>query len=504
MTVPARISVRVTVAGVDISALVQPGSLTVDNVLTQRVDTCSFKLESDLPLALDTWQEVHVLGDNFSFFGGHITSIEEEAGANLGIAYAIKASDFSLRLDKVLVKEEFEEKTDAEMILALFAKYVPGEGYNVSDAVTSIKQYSRKRFNRVTLLEAITDLAKTANAEFYVDAAKKLWFFERSSGTAEIPPFGFSDTPDYSSMQPYYGFSIDRDGSGVVNRVEVVGGNYRSDDTTFFLAGTGEDERISLPFRMHAADGATAVQIWRNDGTEAVPVWTALNVLVGHIDKLELANDVLYYYSEMVIEQAGNWPALANAVKIFAKYEVPLRARVRNNASIAHFGIVMDDVIVDNTITDKTVARLAGLAKLAESAMTKTAASLKTQASNYAGAQVAPIRAGMFVSVVNTTHGIHSTYLVNRVEMSVGVNGRAEFTLDLGTYSPDLVDMLLSLARAAAPKAEWRTDEVLDELMQTAEQVSLSETHDGSASQGPYYFSETPADAFVWGYGAFQ
>ena len=504
MTFPARLALTVLIAGTDVTDYVAPGEFSISNVLTKQIDTCTLTLEDARLVNPQAWQELVVLDGSERAFGGYIISAEEVEGAAtdedepasvFGVNYSISASDYSIRLEKVVVKKEFVNMTDAAILAALFAEYLPSEGFDATTHVSAIKTHPRKRFNRLTLLECIQDLAKLAKADFYVDYEKRLHYFEANTETATTP-FVLSDDPDKISSMPYFDMSVSKDGAGLVNRVEVLGGNYRSDDTEFVLAGNGADARIILPFKLHAPDGHSSVQIWRNDGDDVTPIWTPLTVLTGYIDQLANPDEVLYYYQEKVIEIDTAWPALEKAVRLFAKYEVPLRTRVKDQASIDHYGLVLDDVIVDDTITDKAVARLAGLAKLAESAMAKTALSLKC---NQPG-----LKAGQVATVVNSTHGINGNYLVQKVSVQASVAGKAEYSIALGTYNPSLIDIMLLLAKNAKPKPIWRDDEVLDELLQAAESISFAEVVDEVASVPPYWFSSDPAVGFDWGFGSFD
>jgi hypothetical protein len=495
MTFPTRLSVTVTIGGVDVTAKIRPGTLNISNVLTQQIDTLSATIDGAKLLNLSDWQEVIVLDGTTRIFGGFLLNNKKAEGANLDTDFNIAASDYSVRLNKVYIKEEYVNTSDADIISDIFTTYLSGEGYDVSTYVTELYTHPSMRFNRVTVLDVIKRLAKLAKADWYVDYDKKLHFFP--SGTAgSAAPFGLSDTPNFSTTYPYHDLVIDEDGSGVVNRVEIVGGNYRSDDTTFYLAGTGQDNRISVPFKLHAPTGQTSIQVWRNDGTLASPVWTALTVKVGYVDDLVSATDVLYYFNEKVLEQTANWPNLANAVKVTAKYEVPLRTRVQDQASYNHYGMYFDDVIVNTSIIDKAVARLAGLAELAEKSLAKTSISLEVDQPG--------IRAGQIVHFVSALHSKDADYIVQRVTCKVGVNGRAFYKVSLGTYNTGLIDMLLSIAKSTKGEVAWSDEEVLDEVLQVAESISLTESVSVATSTNPYYFSETLADAFIWGFGTFD
>jgi hypothetical protein len=482
MTFPDRITASLFIGGVDYTEYVRPGSLKINNVLTQQIDTLDAILDAP-PSAPSDWQEVVAYDGSEKIFGGYLLKPADKDGRDLGLEYTIAASDYSIRFATIRVKIEYQNMTDKAIIADLFSQFLPGEGFDVSTFVSVTRTHDKMRFNRCTLLDAIKTLASFGNADWYVDEDKKLHFFTSESSKA---PFELSDNPNYSTSYPYNNLLRNLDGSGVINRVEVVGGSYQSADATFYLAGTGADSRVALPFKFHAPDGYSAIQVWRNDGTYAVPVWTALTVKVGYIDQLVDANDVLFYFGEKVLEQATMWPALANAVKITAKYDVPLRTRITDPASFAHYGMYFDGLIVDNSITSKATAKLAAKALLAKSSICTTALSFSLYQPG--------LRAGQVVKLRNELRNIAQNFLVQRVAAVVDVNGRVKYDVAVGVYSPTLIDLIMSLAKASEKPAEWLTNEVLDEILQQAETITFAESFAVSDSVGPYYISPDPLE----------
>lgn len=491
MTFPDRLDITLLIDGVDFTEYVRPGSLVIDNALTRQVDTLRVYLENP-PTTPRDWQEIIVYDGATKIFGGYVISFKDKDGADLGLDHNLSASDYSIRFEHVRIKEQYLNKTDAYIINDIFTKYLAVEGFDVSTYVISLKTHDRIRFNRVLVMDVIKQLADLAGADWYVDCEKKLHFFDTENNSS---PFNLSDNPDFVSDYPYNDLELNRDGSGIVNRIEVIGGNYQSEDTTFYLAGTGSENRVIIPFRLHAPDGDSSIQVWRNDGTVISPIWTQLTVKVGYIDKITASDDVLFYFNEKVLEQENPFPDLANAVKITAKYEVPLRMVVQDTISYDHYGMWFDDVINDQNIETKATAKLRGKSKLAQSAYGKSVITLSCDQPG--------LRSGQTVSIKNALRLIDSTYLIQRVTCTVGIYGRSVFKVTLGTYNPDLIDLLVSLAKRSQPSAPWREDEVLDEVFQSNESLSFDENDTVIESIEPYYFSNDPSEAFYLPYGAF-
>ena len=282
------------------------------------------------------------------------------------------------------------------------------------------------------------------------------------------------------------------DGTGIVNRVEIVGGMYLSDDQTFILAGNGQDVRISLPFKLHAPVGQTSIQAWKNNGTYAAPSWTALGVGTSYIDILGGAITALVYFQEKVIEQAIPWPNLGNAVKIVARAEIPLLYRLVEISSYHHYGNRwFDETIVDTNITTKSAAQLRAQAELMQNSTAKVAGSIIMQQPG--------LRAGQVISLDYHKPDMQGNYLIQRCTISIGINGMTSYACDLGIYNADMLDLLIALAREVGPEAPWRTDEILNDLIQLIETVEASEINTSVASFEPYYFSNVDAEAMTFG-----
>lgn len=492
MTYPPATVITMTINGTNVEDYIltaEGREILIESVLTSQVDTASFQLESP-PIVPANWQEIIIQNDGTTIFGGYITRVEADPvrKGGTGITYTIDAADYSIKLAKTYVKAEYENKTDAYIINDLFTTYLPE--IETATYLSTIKTFERVRFNRISLENVLIKICELSCADYYVDYDKKLHFFATS---ADAAPFGISDAPDYSTTYPYSNFLMAADGSGVVNVVEVVGGAYVGDDETFYLPGTGEDTKIKLPFRIRAPIGETSIQVWRNDGTVAVPVWTALDVLAGYINTLTDNTKVLYYYQESVLEGYDNWPNLENAVKVTARREIPLRTRVRNQASYDLYGHWLQEIISDSSIVTKAEAKTLGRAKLTENAFAYPAMTCAIYQSG--------LRSGMMLPVTNDKLNIVDEYIIQRATMHIPDSKIMTTDLELGAYDADLIDMIRSLARKFSDTELWRDDEVLDEILDVSMEILLSDyaAHISiSQSAGPYLWDDCNWNFGVW------
>ena len=495
MTFPSRLNLQVTLNGVDITSEIN-SQIRVSNTLTKQSDSCKFSIKDTSSLTLTKWDEVVVLDGSTKLFAGYYL---EDRGKTFGIKddLSLEFSDYAVLLEKIKIKAEYENMTDAAIIADLVSTYLPA-GWDGTTHVEEIKTLERIRFNRISITEALGALADRANADWYVDHDKQIHFFLNETNLA---PFAISSDEseiDLSTVYPGEKFDVERTAIEVVNRVEVVGGFYRSEDQTFYIAGTGQDNRAQLPFKMYAPDGETSLLVERNDGTESSPVWTSLTVKVGYIDELTGTDEVLHYFNEKVLEQQNNWPNLPNAIKVTGQYDVPLRVRVRddNSRDLYDVGVYLDAIIVDKDITTKKDGRLAGQALLAQKAFERETVDFEVRAHG--------LRSGQIINVRQDALNVDDDFLIRRVTAEIEPGGHAVYRVSCGGYSEDLVDLLIKIARLKNIEDTWRDDEVLDELLVQNEDLALTEgTPTVTPDTSPYNWG-ADADELVWDFGRWE
>ena len=440
------------------------------------------------------WEEIIILDGATKLHGGYVLDVLKyrmDRNNSKVIIYKITCGSYAALLERRRAKIEYENKTDAYIIddlLTTYASEIEGATY-----VDIIKTYVNKRFNRTTVYAAIDSLADDAGASWYVDEDKKLHFFLNEELEA---PFDISDDPDYSATYSASNIEIYTDGTGVCNKVEVVGGSYLSADTTDYYAGTGQSEKISLHYRYHKPDGESSILVWRNDGTEGSPSWTSLTVGAGHIDSVTTTSACLYYYQEKMIEQLNDWPELPNAMKITGQFEAPLITRLYDDASHTHYGMWFEQVIIDESIINKEDSKIAGRTKLAQSSLATTSIIFDTMKHG--------LRAGYTIHITNSDLGIDDDYFIQKVNSTIEIGGFAKYTVTVGTYNPELADYILRLARKAEA-TPWREDEVLNEILDQSESLALAESIPAvSTSAPPYTWGPTGTNDFEWGFGVWS
>ena len=456
---------KVKIDGTDRAAKIRP-DIEVENVLTKQVDSARFFIEDAGALGLTELQEVIISNDaeTVRYFAGFIDHLTEYARGTY-LDYDVECTDYTFLLEhpEALVNGEYVSQNDDVIIADFMASSCPD--IEVATYVKSLRTLERVRFPRMTPREVLEVLAEMSGGDWYVDygptgGAEKAYlrYFDAETYSA---PFELSDSPDMAASYPYEEL-VQETWAPAVNMVEVVGGDYLSGDQLLYLAGDGEATEILSPYRLRAPV-AGSLAVWRNDGSDAVPSWTALTVGVGYINDIT-DYDCLLYYQEKYIEFATAPPDLKLAVKVSGRQEIPVRVRVRDNPSYAEYGRWLATVIVDREIVSKDGARKRAKAVLAQEAMALPRFRLRTRQAGF--------EAGQKVRLVNSARGLDDYYLIQRVVTHFEGGGYANYDVELGTYNPDLVDLIIGLKRQT--RAEWSEDEVLDELLDVSVSVPVT------------------------------
>lgn len=461
---------KIKIATVDLSTSVDMTSLRISNIINKRIDTARLIVHDTTgSIVISNWDEVIIsnTGETTRYFAGYITHIEHPL---IGITktFVCRAQDYTVLTDRVIVNVSYEDKTAAYILNDLLTTYLAE--IDAATYVATGKTFDKILFNRVTLRQTIDRLAKECGFDWYVDYSKNLHFFPIEQ---HLAPFGISDSPDGSATYAAERLRYTKESMTIINRVVVVGGDYLSDDATFYLPNNNVTTELLMPYKMRAPVGQSAIQVWHNDGNDGAPDWAADVVGTDYIHTLGgNGYTVLHNYQEKLLKFDTAPPDLNLAVKITVRYEVPVLMRVSSELSYSTYGRWFDGKIVNKNLTSRNAAKLAGKALLAESAFVRETG--RFELTDRDG-----LIAGQRLSMVDTKRSIDGNYLINRVETTWLEGGTVcLYQISFGEYNPDLIDLLISLKESSYEVRETRVDEVLNELFERLETLGLSETTD--------------------------
>jgi len=459
--------IKVKIAGNDVTQYLEEKSLKVDSVITDRIDTCGFTLvDTGGSLSIAGKDEIIISndGETVRYFGGYLASIEPGIEGITG-TFICKAQDYSVLLGTVLVNKVFEDKTDKEILQALFTEYlaeITTADY-IQDGLTNV----HIDFNRTTLAEAVSTLAANSGFDWYVDYDKKLHYFHPTSNLA---PFHLSDNPNMSTTFPYAALKYKKDASHIINLVTVEGGTYFSDDMTYVGEANGEATKFLLPYKLHPPVGYDLIRVYENIGSDETPNWDEFTVGIDNVDELGGGIDVLYNFDEKLLIFAAAPSELKKAIQVIGRYDVPVLCRIRSITSYDLYGKWFEEKVANQDIDDKGWAMLVGKGILADSAFVKESGSLYCD--------IDGLVAGQRVYIANAIRGIEAYYIIHKVTMSILGGTYCRYKVQFGEYNPDLIDLLIAHKLRSAQYQGRRDDEVLLELLEFGESLPLVEVVD--------------------------
>jgi hypothetical protein len=261
-----KIDLQVTLDSVDITSHVPLDGDAFEHMsaINDELDTLRVNVRNGDLLGLNGWQDIKVLDGSDVLFGGYTLTTGIRPGVNLAKNdVPVGASDYAAYLKKVYVQVQFTDKTDKEMLAAIFSGTDELVDYDGSSLVTAIRSFPTATFNLWDVYKVISWLATQAGAYWYVDANKKLHYFADAEFRA---PFDINTDLNDADNARCENFNRDNDHSNVVNLIELVGGNALSGDKTYKFTKTGIGVDLWLNKLLKPWTDASKIAVRRNDG----------------------------------------------------------------------------------------------------------------------------------------------------------------------------------------------------------------------------------------------
>lgn len=265
MTDPTRIVSTVLVGGVNVSSYMNfnTNPPRFENVLTNQVDSMDVVLFGADSVDLTELQDVTLMNGSEILFSGPLLHVNVSRGASgAQNKYTLTVGDYSVDLNGVEVKKWYKGYTDA----AIIADMVVESGYTGFDATTyvaSLKTHEEFLVNGETLAEVLPRLCELSGGDWYVDYEKNIHYFSIDEFYA---PYNISDVPGEAGCQTCEELEVDRDATGIANKIRLIGGTYLSPDKDEYVTGNGVSLSAQLPYRMAAPTTDDQIIVKRNDG----------------------------------------------------------------------------------------------------------------------------------------------------------------------------------------------------------------------------------------------
>lgn len=165
----------ITIAGVSANSRVRQDSLVITDELDEAPNTCAFNVQGTAPT---TGQEVIVaLGAlNNKVFAGHITQVEQGyEGIRANVLWRVTCVDYTRLLDRRKVIKRYTAQSASAIVADILSTYTTGfTAANVASGLATVDEIT---FTMDEVSRALTRLAKTIGASWYVDYDRDVHFF---------------------------------------------------------------------------------------------------------------------------------------------------------------------------------------------------------------------------------------------------------------------------------------------------------------------------------------
>lgn len=450
---------EVSVDGVDRTADIIQGSLVIEDIVNDQINTCSFALMDRNSLGFPTTDDeiVITMPDGTKLFAGYTVNISLSKKSTGGVFAQVSCADYTRLLDRNLVHRTYENMTDAAIILDIVNRYCPGFGITTTNVVegVTIDQIS---FNYIQPSQAIRKIAELAGRNWYIDYDKDIHYFPLATNAA---PFNIS-----SSNSEYIDLQISKDASQIKNRVYVRGGTKLSDATFYETKGDGAIRKFVLPDKPHEVtvkvNGVAKTLGVKNINTSGY--------------------DWYLNFQEKYVEQDSGAAILTSSdtLRVEYEYDIPILVAVEDTASIIANG-QKEFAIFDKTITTTEAARDRATAELTDYANNLIEGTFKTYTTGF--------KSGQYLNINLSEYDINDDYVVQKVvARSFGAGNYVYEIAIASAKTVGIILFLIELLEANRNLIELDDNEVVDELLEVTDSLLSDSLVDSLTidSAGPY------------------
>lgn len=418
---------HVYIAGVDRGDKVLFEGISIEQVLTQAVDTCSFRIRDIQP---NEGEEVRVEDDTIGLlFAGVIDNVRLVRDEETVKIWEVKAQDYTYLLDRKLVVETYENVPADEIVRDIIAKY--GDGvFTVNHVQYGAPVVELIVFDYKRPSECLKELADYVGWDWYVDYDKDIWFFDPK--TLNQPA-----SMALEAGAKFRNLKHTIDTQGLRNRVYVRGGTMLSDPWTYEIKADGSARAWVLPHKPHDLSMTVG--------------GSPVTVGIENVDE-EANFDYMMNYQEKYVRCSAQipTPASGTTMSFTYRYDIDVITMVEDIASQQAIAKVQggdgvyEHVIVDDSLTTIDAAEAAGMADLREHANPRVKGSFETEIPGWAP--------GQLVTINLPDRGITGTFLVQKVTITPCTPDKWTYRVEYGGRLLGIADWLQALWKAQQKK----------------------------------------------------
>lgn len=437
----------------------ETGTLAITRSRNNRDTRCGFITYDEV----SEWDEIIVENDyDIRLFAGILDSPTIDSADNI-THYKASTDGYRKLFDRDKVYGSWEDEVAGDIVTDIVETFCPGfttEG--VEDGVT----ISKVVFNYVTPSEAIQKIADAIGYRYYIDAYKVVHFLANGSENASQ---GITNIGSF-----WENLSVNIDVSNMVNVVIVRGGTYLSEEVIYTEVADGEKTKFVLPEKPHD------VSVYVNG------VLKTSGIKFGESTPTQ---EFQINFNEKYIEN-GTYTLLSegDVFEVRYKYDVPIRVRRKNQASIDAMMLLFPEtngeftkVIQDDSISTRDLAYTVAQQNLDKYGTRIISGSFSTVEDIFSDGQIIPIVKGNFSgsAVIQkvSSRNIAGSYWRHTVSFATVLFGFEEFMREL----------------YAAKKVELIDGETLETSHDFSDQVGFAESVTAT-TEGNRYAEDIGAD----------
>jgi len=448
-------ALTVTIDGVDRTRQIDWKSLRIQNVLTNRVDTCEFTI---LNYGTKTYSpnlgnEVIVSLDGTTVFGGVILTTDQSPESYKVMGTKINCIDYSRTMDGKLVVESYTSRSITYIITDIVSRYAPsGFTYTNVNGAFVIDYIS---FNYLTISKCLKQLAEQVNYDWYVDYDKDIHFFAKEDNPA---PF---DLNDNDGSYVFDSLSIKSDNSQVRNVVIVEGGEYVANTLTSVLEMNGTDYVINIGYKFNTLAATLSS--------------TNLNLGIDFSSDPD-DYDGLWNRDEKVIKfKETDIPSVGSLLTLVGDPFLPVIVKKKDNVSVQAMVSAeggdgeYEYYINDPTINSQEGAKARATGELFAYASSVVDASFETEQDG--------LRSGQQIRINSTQRNIDQRYIINRVTMRMRTPSTFKYSVSLvSTRTFGLVEILQQLVAGRSRDQNLNKKKVLNRIEAADEHITITDS----------------------------
>lgn len=351
-------TVTLSINGQDRTSLLLRDSLYVRHSMNNDASVAEFQMKDGgsayTPVG---WHKASVSVNGSVVFGGFI--VQNDAVA-VGVAsrfqtnWAIQCKDWSVLLDRVVVDERYTEQADNAIISDLFGTYLAAESFTYSTYVANLANDIDISFERVTMRDALNQLADRCNASWFIAPDQSFHWNKYSSFSSAA--FNIDTTSPNGSTTFSVGHNSMRrqvDTSNLVNRVSIIGGisssGVRQTDTFTGDGSTDTFGPLTQPVN----------SMWSLVYTIGATAYSTYATNIGYEPQDRLAYEGGTFVALVNLENrtvrirssTGGVPDNATSVAVSYYYGTPVETTTEHTGSQNYYGRIFEQKVYDENLT---------------------------------------------------------------------------------------------------------------------------------------------------------